>query len=233
MDDLPFQGADGKTAPSPWYVRAWQLINRDGYTLDAAVEAVILLYLDAGDLRPLFDAIGNDYRPTSKVMANLFSLLPTIGINVIRRGKRGPKKNTDVEKMIFHVLKEGAKDLSVGRSPGNLFWDFLWAAFEPQRRPVVERKRGLQGPFSVEAKMLRGPGAPGRHLDLETRDEMLAWFVQDQWAKAALAGEKKKLKDAIIPDVTKEWNSNAKASGVREVSAATVSKAYKNHRRPK
>jgi hypothetical protein len=236
MDDLPFQGAspDGKTVPAPWYVRAWQLINREGYTSDAAVEAVILLYLDAADLRPLFDATGNGYCPTVKVLANFSSLFPSIGVNQIRRGQHGPKKPTNVEKIIFHVLKNGVKDTALGKDPGQLFWDFLWAAFEPERRHVVERKRRLQGPFSIEAKMLGAPGRPSRSLDLETRDEMLAWFVQARLAKAKQAGERKKLKDEIIPAVTEEWNSNAKVCGVPPVSTATVWAAYnQRHRRPK
>jgi hypothetical protein len=226
---LPFQkpSVDGKLGLTGWYARASELIRHQNYTMEAAVEYVVLHYLKKGDFRPLFDSCQRNYIHSAKVKKCLADMLTRedgirVGIKLIRE-KRGP--NTFVsksEETELIMLNRAIVSLKAGEEPSRLFWHFLMANIE-QKKTIVHRSLGA---FSIQAKVEgRGRGNPP-DPDLEIRDKVLDWLVGARAQGIAKSGRRVDIEKDVIPAVTREWN--AQVSDEAKISKSVVADARKN-----
>jgi hypothetical protein len=227
---LPFQ-KPSVVGLTGWYARASELIRHKNYTMEAAVEDVVLHYLRKGDFRPLFDSCRRNYIHSGKVKKCLADLLVgadkiRVGVNLIRKKKPGRKKISKWEETELIILNRGVASLEAGEEPSRLFWHFLWAALEKERRKTVVHYSPAA--FSIQAKIEgRGRGNPP-DPDREMRDKVLGWLV---WARAQeieKSGRRIDLRWGIIPAVTREWN--AQVSDEAKVGESVVALAYKNYK---
>jgi hypothetical protein len=143
--DLPRIG-DGQRAkqdamdiqlqPSGWDAEVRQLIGREAYTKEQAIEAVTLRYLCAGDCRPLLNSVLRDHIHTAELMAQLAAMFdpkyraghsanPVYGFGfkpTRRRGRPKHIQSLDLADAILFALNAGAQRLTQGNDPGQEFW---------------------------------------------------------------------------------------------------------------
>jgi hypothetical protein len=143
--------------------------------------------------------------------------------------KRGRPSKLRVTDRFFGSLQRGMQDLAEGREPSRVFWDYLFAALDPDHRSVVER--GIKDVFPWRARVQPIQGGKGRRCDpeLAMRDKVLARMVQQRieqggkydWAVADTI-------EAIERDARREqWRG-------RKITTPTVRKAYDpNSKQPK
>ena len=180
--EIPFQ-------PSGWDVEARQLIAEGGYTVEHAVETVTLRYLTAGDYRPLLDSKQRGHTCGGKVKECLAAMLDPqyrsrnsvspqyeFGFK-LARGRGRPKKLQIIDRF-FLCIWRGMRDVASGWEPRLLFWQYLFAALDPDYRDMVEE--ALHEPFPWRARIQPVERDKGRRSDpeLPMRDKVLAWLVQ-------------------------------------------------------
>jgi hypothetical protein len=177
MQHVPFQGPSSDGKVSAWYAEASQLIRLEGYTVTAAVEFVVLRYLELGHLDPLFDAALRGHVHTIMVMKYVAALLEPrqlknnfsgriryVGIKPrLKVGRPKLGGISFLEKHVLDVLNEGIEALAKAIDPGLMFWFYLCAAInpdtiEPNYRRVVEQD--LQAIFPPKVKKLLHALAP-------------------------------------------------------------------------
>jgi hypothetical protein len=224
-----------RRGPPEWYAEARDVAEFKTCSLEVAVEAVALRYLDHRDLQPLLALLGFGYVPTTKVLRrHLADMLSAnshrlyIGINLVR-AKTGPKTSSNSEDQILVVLGLGAERLAIGKDPGRQFWDYFRALFDKDQRPTVQQKWKLRDPFSVDGWIEHKEQLPGnvgdrKKLGLVVRDKMLTEFVQRRLDKREL------VKNAPL-NVSNAWN--AEAIKGQKVKEPTVAAAYKEHKPPR
>jgi hypothetical protein len=217
-----------RTGRGGWYELVRKYVELKNYSLELAVETVVLRYLANGEPQVLLYLTWRNYVPSANVGKRVGEMLTRrsrifyIGFKP-KRGRRRKWKNSKSEKgntvLDFSI---SAELLAVGKYPGRRFWDYLAAAFCKDLRPAVQQKWQLQEPFSVEAKLeykkrSRENAGDREDLGLVARDIEVAQLLQERIDK------EEPVKNAL-EDVVKDWNATA-SDGWR-ITEATLKKVY-------
>jgi hypothetical protein len=231
---------DIQLQPSGWDVEARQLIEREGYTFEQAIEAVTLRYLSAGDYRPLLNSALRGHTHSAKVTTYFAAMfdpkyragnsaepLYGFGFKPIRKSGRPARIQTSHSvKHVLFVLGSGVQEMAHGRNPGNLFWRFLADALAGGPDKQTRRIRDVF--FPVQAKVQRIGGGKGRRSDpeLPMRDKALAWLVQQRIDQ----GEQYK---AAVPGTVEALRKLQAVEWCELPNERTVRNAYDRHAKPK
>lgn len=189
QDNIPLPPENG------WAIEIRQLTHERGWDFDTAFACVMLRYLNEGDVRPLGDLLTRRKRPgESSFLVLAMMLAPMraqaseervqIQYRFVLSENRGPGRprrddaalRKDRVQSVVEVLMTGAVAMSGGQDPGARFWTCL------RRAIIAGVTRTVEQDFPLKATLVRVDGRKGRRRDpeLRTRDEALAWFVEQR-----------------------------------------------------
>ena len=144
----------------------------------------------------------------------------------LARGRGRPKKLQIIDRF-FLCIWRGMRDVASGWEPRLLFWQYLFAALDPDYRDMVEE--ALHEPFPWRARIQPVERDKGRRSDpeLPMRDKVLAWLVQ----RGLDRGEK--YNSAIAATLVDIENERRVERWRGWITRPTLRNAYDRHTRSK